>query len=127
MRFRISAMIAVLFLAAMCTASRSAAAEENPLLVQAPTMSKTQIVFAYGGYLWSVPREGGEARQLTTNGHEAQAEIFSGRKLDRVHGPVRRQCRRLCHARRWRRTEAPDLASRPGRRCRMDSGRQEGS
>jgi tricorn protease len=70
MRFRISAMLAVLFLGAMCTASRSAAAEDNPLLVRSPTMSKTQIVFAYGGYLWSVPREGGEARQLTTNGHE---------------------------------------------------------
>jgi tricorn protease len=33
-------------------------------------MSKTQVVFAYGGYLWSVPRQGGEARQLTTGGHE---------------------------------------------------------
>jgi tricorn protease len=70
MRLGISARIAVLFLAAMCAASQSRAAEENPLLVQSPTMSKTQIVFAYGGYLWSVPREGGEARQLTTNGHE---------------------------------------------------------
>ena len=47
------------------------AAEETPLLVQSPTVSKTQVVFAYGGYLWSVPREGGEARQLTTGGHES--------------------------------------------------------
>ena len=70
MRFRISAVLAALLLALLCTARSSAAAEETPLLVQAPTMSKTQIVFAYGGYLWSVPRSGGEARQLTTGGHE---------------------------------------------------------
>ena len=51
-------------------------AEEAPLLAQNPTLSKTTIVFAYGGYLWSVPREGGEARQLTTGGHEVEP-IFS--------------------------------------------------
>lgn len=41
-----------------------------------PTLNRTQIVFAYGGYLWSVPREGGDARQLTTGGHEGQP-VFS--------------------------------------------------
>jgi len=46
-------------------------AAETPLLVQQPTLSKTTIVFVYGGYLWSVPRGGGEARQLTTGGHES--------------------------------------------------------
>ncbi|MDP9338832.1 MAG: PDZ domain-containing protein [Acidobacteriota bacterium] len=50
-------------------------AEDVPLLVQAPTLSKTEIVFAYGGYLWSVPRDGGDARQLTTAGHEAGPEF----------------------------------------------------
>lgn len=52
------------------------AAEETPLLAQGPTLSKTTIVFAYGGYLWSVSRDGGEARQLTTGGHEGDP-IFS--------------------------------------------------
>ena len=52
------------------------AAEQTPLLAQEPTLSKTTIVFSYGGYLWSVPREGGEARQLTTGGHE-QFPVFS--------------------------------------------------
>ena len=52
------------------TASLVRGTEEKPLLVQQPTLSKTTIVFTYGGYLWSVPREGGEARQLTTGGHE---------------------------------------------------------
>jgi tricorn protease len=75
MRFRISMMIAVVSLAFLCTASWSSAADEAPLLVQAPTMSKTQIVFAYGGYLWSVPRAGGKARQLTTGGHETRPKF----------------------------------------------------
>jgi len=51
-------------------------ADEIPRLAHSPTLSRTQIVFVYGGYLWSVPREGGRARQLTTGGHEAQP-IFS--------------------------------------------------
>jgi len=75
MRVRISAMMGALLLALLCMANWSAAAEEAPLLVQAPTMSKTQIVFVYGGYLWSVSREGGEARQLTTGGHEARPKF----------------------------------------------------
>jgi tricorn protease len=54
----------------------ASAAEEKPLLAQQPTVSKTTIVFNYGGYLWSVPREGGEARQLTTGGHEG-SPVFS--------------------------------------------------
>jgi tricorn protease len=75
MRVRISAMMGALLLALLCMVNWSAAAEEAPLLVQAPTMSKTQIVFVYGGYLWSVSREGGEARQLTTGGHEARPKF----------------------------------------------------
>ncbi|MGB6899661.1 MAG: PDZ domain-containing protein [Candidatus Acidiferrum sp.] len=71
MRFRFLALIGALLFALLCTASWAAAADETPLLVQSPTMSSTQIVFTYGGYLWSVPRQGGEARQLTTGGHES--------------------------------------------------------
>jgi tricorn protease len=52
------------------------AVDESPLLAQEPTINKTTIVFVYGGYLWSVPREGGEARQLTTGGHES-SPVFS--------------------------------------------------
>ncbi len=47
-----------------------AAGADSPLLLQQPTISKSEVVFVYGGYLWSAPREGGEARQLTTGGHE---------------------------------------------------------
>ena len=48
----------------------SLGADQKEPLAQQPTISKTTIVFQSGGYLWSVPREGGEARQLTTAGHE---------------------------------------------------------
>jgi tricorn protease len=54
----------------------SSTAEETPLLAHAPTVSKTRAVFAYGGYLWSVPRDGGDARQFTTGGHEG-LPVFS--------------------------------------------------
>jgi tricorn protease len=46
------------------------AAEETPLLATWPTVNQTSITFSYGGYLWTVPRSGGDARQLTTGGHE---------------------------------------------------------
>src|SRR5689334_25117004 len=68
MRVRMAVLIGVLL--ALTCAGLSQGAEEAPLLAHSPTLSKTQVVFAYGGYLWSVPREGGDARQLTTGGHE---------------------------------------------------------
>src|SRR5262244_195574 len=40
-------------------------AAEPPLLLRNPTLSRTSIVFSYAGDLWSVAREGGEARRLT--------------------------------------------------------------
>ena len=41
------------------------AAPAATLLLRNPTLSRTSIVFSYAGDLWSVPREGGEARRLT--------------------------------------------------------------
>jgi len=71
MRFRFLALIAcVLLLVGVSVA------EDAPLLATWPTMSKTDIVFVYGGYLWTVARDGGEARQLTTGGHETNP-VFS--------------------------------------------------
>ena len=52
------------------------AADDPVLLVHSPTVNRTHVVFVYGGYLWSVPRDGGDARQLTTGGHEG-LPIFS--------------------------------------------------
>ena len=73
MRARLWWLLAVTLLV---MANALKAADEAPLLAQEPTISKTTIVFVYGGYLWSVPREGGEARQLTTGGHES-SPVFS--------------------------------------------------
>jgi tricorn protease len=66
MRKRMMLLVASMFI----FAGIAAAADDAPLLANNPTLGRTQIVFSYGGYLWSVPREGGEARQLTTGGHE---------------------------------------------------------
>src|SRR6516225_7220908 len=50
---------------------------DRPLLLQHPTLSKTQVVFSYGGDLWTVARRGGDARRLTGGlGLESQP-IFS--------------------------------------------------
>src|SRR6476659_5763974 len=54
-----------LIFALLAVAAMGKAADE-PLLLQKPTLSKTQIVFAYAGDLWSVPREGGAAVRLTS-------------------------------------------------------------
>ncbi len=56
------AMLAMILMAA---GSVFAQAQPGPLLLQDPTLNKTQIVFAYGGDLWSVARAGGAATRLT--------------------------------------------------------------
>ena len=53
-------IIGVLVLAVVCVAQSN-----PPLLLRKPAISKTQIVFNYGGALWIVGREGGDARRLT--------------------------------------------------------------
>jgi tricorn protease len=55
-------MPVVLLAGWVCGASADSA---PPLLLQKPTLSKTHIAFVYAGDLWTVPREGGEARHLT--------------------------------------------------------------
>jgi len=59
-RFSSAATIAF-FAATFLQATQSA-----PLLLRFPTVSKTQIVFNYGGDLWIVSREGGNAHRLTS-------------------------------------------------------------
>src|ERR1700761_8371364 len=52
-------------------------ASDAPLLLQHPTLSETKIVFAYGGDLWSVSREGGVADRLTAGTGTKSRPTFS--------------------------------------------------
>jgi tricorn protease len=44
----------------------SRAQADKPLLLREPSLSKTQIAFIYGGDIWLVSREGGDAIRLTS-------------------------------------------------------------
>ena len=64
-QFAVALLGVLLFLFA---APELAAQSSNPYaLLRKPTVSKTQIAFSYGGDLWIVDRNGGEARQLTSD------------------------------------------------------------
>ncbi|MGH9486944.1 MAG: S41 family peptidase [Terriglobales bacterium] len=52
-------------------------APQPPLLLQTPTLSRTQIAFAYGGDIWIVPRSGGVAHRLVTGFDLESGPIFS--------------------------------------------------
>jgi tricorn protease len=52
------------------------AQQRRVLLLRSPSISETQIVFSYAGSLWVTGRDGGDARRLTTGGHESDP-IFS--------------------------------------------------
>ncbi len=54
-----------------------AGASETPRLFQQPTLSRTSIVFAYGGDLWTVPRDGGAAERLTSSTGVEKNPFFS--------------------------------------------------
>ncbi len=49
----------------------------QPLLLQQPTLSRTQIVFACAGDLWIAGREGGEAKRLTAGVGVESTPYFS--------------------------------------------------
>ncbi len=66
------APLVCLFFAAVC-----AAQDDAPLLLQKPAVSRTQIVFMHAGDLWSLPREGGEAKRLTVGAGVETNPMFS--------------------------------------------------
>ncbi len=65
------------FALAQFAASLVFAQGNTPPILQKPTISRTQIAFAYGGDLWLVAREGGDARRLTTGVGIETDPIFS--------------------------------------------------
>jgi tricorn protease len=69
---RFVAGLFALILANVCLAD-----ENPPLLLRHPTVSTTQIVFVYGGDLWSVAKEGGTAQRLTAANGAASRPVFS--------------------------------------------------
>jgi tricorn protease len=54
-----------------------AGAQTGHLLLRNPALSRTQIVFTYAGDLWTVPRDGGEAKRLTTAPGVETDAVFS--------------------------------------------------
>ena len=54
------------------------AADSNaPLVLQKATLSRTQIAFVYAGDLWTVSRDGGDARRLTAGVGTETNPVFS--------------------------------------------------
>ena len=49
----------------------------EPLMLQRPTMNENQIAFAYGGEIWIVSRDGGNATRLVTGTGLLGRPIFS--------------------------------------------------
>ncbi len=54
-----------------------AAASAAPLLLRNPSLSQDRIAFLYGGDIWTVSRQGGEARRLTSVGAVSEGPYFS--------------------------------------------------
>jgi len=71
----ILAQFFVLAAASLCLAQSDAQTEAT--LFQKPTVNQTHIVFSFAGDLWMVPREGGDARRLTTGVGTETDPIFS--------------------------------------------------
>ncbi|MEP6705426.1 MAG: protease, partial [Acidobacteriota bacterium] len=59
---KIFAIVAIALSLVFSTLAQS----NTPTLFRQPTISRSDIVFSYGGDLWSVPRVGGDARRLTS-------------------------------------------------------------
>ena len=99
--------------------------ESGTRLLRMPSVSATQIAFAYAQNIWMTPRAGGMARRVTSfQGQTSNPHFSPDGKWIAFSGEYAGQPGRLCRIRRWRRAEASDLAS--GRRlgAGMDAGRQ---
>ncbi len=71
-RVIVSAACSVIASLVLC-ASASAA----PLLLRNPSLGQERIAFLYGGDIWTVPRQGGDARRLTSVGAVSAGPFFS--------------------------------------------------
>ena len=71
------ASFALILAAFLAIAPATSAQSKTPLLLQTPTISSTQIAFVYGGDIWIVGRQGGEAQRLITGTDLETGPIFS--------------------------------------------------
>ena len=55
----------------------SAALAQAPMLMENPTVSRTQIAFSYAGDIWVVPLAGGEARPIARTPARELFPVFS--------------------------------------------------
>ena len=69
-----ASLVLFAFLALSCLSFGDSA---QLLLLQTPTLSKTQIAFVYGGDIWIVSRDGGQAHRLVTGRDLSTGPIFS--------------------------------------------------
>jgi tricorn protease len=65
------------FLLALSLAMFPACAADGHLLLRSPSLSRTQIVFSFAGDIWSVPRDGGDAKRLTAGAGTKTGPILS--------------------------------------------------
>ena len=72
MKASVLTILSLFALASVCFAQT-----ETPTLLQKPAVNRSQIVFVYAGDLWIVPREGGDAKRLTTGVGAETNPIFS--------------------------------------------------
>jgi tricorn protease len=70
-------LLASALLASTTCALPAARAAADPLLLQQPTLSATQIAFVYGGEIWVVPRSGGRAVRLVSGQGALSGPVFS--------------------------------------------------
>src|SRR5580704_17215101 len=60
-------ILAAIFVSLTSTHVRALDSADKPMLMRHPTLSKTQIAFAFAGDIWSVSRQGGMAVRLTSS------------------------------------------------------------
>jgi tricorn protease len=73
----VSAAVRVIGGLVLCFSVRASAQSAAPLLLRNPALSQDGIAFLYGGDIWLVAREGGEARRLTSVGTVVAGPYFS--------------------------------------------------
>jgi tricorn protease len=73
--------VVAVIVVALGLAGRAYPQQDRALLLRSPSVSANQIVFGYAGSLWIANRDGGDARRLTSGGHESGPAFSPDGKL----------------------------------------------